>query len=81
MKPLQGSYYDNLFSHYRPVGDAEWYLREHIVNFENDNDVATDIGECSSGHEDDNLVKSGEDLFTYWRKVTPAGGFGDAFRL
>jgi hypothetical protein len=27
MKPLRGKSYSNLFAHYRPIGDPEWYER------------------------------------------------------
>lgn len=26
MKPLRGRSYSNLFAHYRPIGDPDWYL-------------------------------------------------------
>ena len=29
MKPLNGSHYVNIFSHYRPIGDPEWYAKEN----------------------------------------------------
>lgn len=29
MAPLHGVSYSNLFSHYRPVGDPEWYTRSN----------------------------------------------------
>jgi len=43
--PLQGegAYYVNMFSHYRPVGDAEWYMRP---NPEGTPEPLLDVGEC-----------------------------------
>ena len=45
MRPLDGEYYVNLFAHYRPVGDPQWYLKpnpadapEHLL----------DLGECET---------------------------------
>eukprot|EP00566_Odontella_aurita_P014628 CAMPEP_0113553968 /NCGR_PEP_ID=MMETSP0015_2-20120614/15893_1 /TAXON_ID=2838 /ORGANISM="Odontella" /LENGTH=526 /DNA_ID=CAMNT_0000455067 /DNA_START=294 /DNA_END=1874 /DNA_ORIENTATION=+ /assembly_acc=CAM_ASM_000160 len=43
--PLQGmgAYYVNMFSHYRPVGDSEWYVRP---NPEGTPQPLIDVGEC-----------------------------------
>ena len=29
MKPLAGEFYVNLFAHYRPIGDPEWFTKEN----------------------------------------------------
>lgn len=29
MKPLRGDYYVNLFTHYRPIGDPQWFLKSN----------------------------------------------------
>ena len=29
MQPLKGGFYVNMFSHYRPVGDPQWFTREN----------------------------------------------------
>lgn len=39
----EGAYYVNMFSHYRPVGDPEWYTR---TNPEGTPEPLIDIGEC-----------------------------------
>uniref|UniRef100_A0A7S2A823 Uncharacterized protein n=1 Tax=Trieres chinensis TaxID=1514140 RepID=A0A7S2A823_TRICV len=38
-----GAYYTNVFSHYRPTGDPEWYLRD---NPDGTPDPLIDVGEC-----------------------------------
>lgn len=43
MKPLNGSHYVNIFSHYRPVGDSEWYLRPNPPGTP---EPLIDIGDC-----------------------------------
>ena len=88
MKPLEGAYYDNLFSHYRPVGDPEWFTRD---NPEGTPAQLLDVGECRVGVDGSSVcdgarlpylspqlekVTEPGDLFQYWRKVSPRGGFG-----
>lgn len=29
LKPLEGAFYVNLFAHYRPIGDSEWYEKDN----------------------------------------------------
>ena len=41
--PLEGGAYINLFTHYRPAGDPEWYLRD---NPEGSPVQILDVGEC-----------------------------------
>uniref|UniRef100_A0A7S2HI77 Fe2OG dioxygenase domain-containing protein n=1 Tax=Helicotheca tamesis TaxID=374047 RepID=A0A7S2HI77_9STRA len=41
--PLQGGFYTNLFAHYRPVGDSEWYLRDNPPGTP---EPLIDVGEC-----------------------------------
>jgi hypothetical protein len=43
MKPLNGSHYVNIFSHYRPVGDSMWYSRENPPGTP---EPLIDIGDC-----------------------------------
>ena len=79
--PLQGDYYVNLFSHYRPVGDNRWYLKQNPPDTPKQ---LLDIGECSV--DDENAVhctkadipslspklqtiRSGDDVFKYWQSV------------
>ena len=45
MQPLQGAYYVNLFAHYRPVGDPNWYKKP---NPEGNTPPVLDIGQCYS---------------------------------
>jgi len=41
--PLYSGNYINLFTHYRPLGDPEWYTRD---NPENTPEPLMDVGEC-----------------------------------
>ena len=45
MNPLRGEYYINLFSHYRPIGDPSWHLKQ---NPSQGVQPLLDLGECSS---------------------------------
>lgn len=42
--PLAGGFYANLFTHYRPTGDPQWYEKE---NPEGTPEPLIDVGECS----------------------------------
>jgi hypothetical protein len=44
MKPLNGSFYVNVFSHYRPTGDPQWYTR---ANPPGTPEPLMDIGDCA----------------------------------
>ncbi|KAL9184272.1 hypothetical protein ACHAXT_002358 [Thalassiosira profunda] len=41
--PLAGGYYANIFTHYRPMGDPQWYQKE---NPEGTPEPLIDVGEC-----------------------------------
>lgn len=41
--PLDGEYYVNLFSHYRPIGDDKWFLRENPGTTP---DPLMEVGKC-----------------------------------
>lgn len=41
--PLEGGYYANIFTHYRPIGDPGWYLKE---NPEGTPEPLIDVGKC-----------------------------------
>ena len=43
MSPLSGGYYANIFTHYRPIGDPNWYKKE---NPEGTPEPLLDVGEC-----------------------------------
>ena len=85
MKPLQGAYYVNLFAHYRPAGDPEWYLKP---NPEGTPAPAIDLGEACDDAEggteeckthpglrtlspSGHVVRGPTDLFEYWKSVSP----------
>jgi len=85
MKPLQGAYYVNLFAHYRPLGDPEWFLKP---NPEGTVEPLIDLnGECYEADGGDrvcespivlptlspsgHVVNGAQDLFQYWKQVSP----------
>jgi len=43
ISPLAGGYYANIFTHYRPIGDPQWYQKE---NPENTPEPLIDVGKC-----------------------------------
>jgi hypothetical protein len=55
MQPLEGEFYVNLFAHYRPVGDPNWYLKE---NPEGTVEPLIDLGECNTTNGTNNVVCS-----------------------
>ncbi|CAE7439598.1 unnamed protein product [Symbiodinium microadriaticum] len=89
MKPLRGKSYSNLFTHYRPAGDPEWYLKENppgtpeqlheIGSCTAHSEAMGDIGmDCDKAGSLPFLSQSGstvsgpDDLFKYWKKVSPS---------
>lgn len=44
MQSLKGGYYVNVFSHYRPVGDPQWFTKP---NPEGTPAHLLDVGQCS----------------------------------
>jgi hypothetical protein len=85
MKPLQGAYYVNLFSHYRPIGDPDWFRKENRADSPK---PLIDLGACTykvnetvceKGHvpylsPSGEVIKEPGDLFKYWKKVSPRSG-------
>ena len=71
MTPLEGEYYVNLFTHYRPVGDPQWYLKP---NPEGTPEPVMDITgmEVPTLSPKNHVVGSSKDLFEYWVMVAPA---------
>ena len=82
MMPLNGSYYVNLFTHYRPVGDPDWFRKENPAGTPQQ---LIDVGECrveedgkSTSCAKQNLETLSPqleslygplDLFKYWEKT------------
>eukprot|EP01041_Mallomonas_annulata_P011603 gene11603-24296_t len=70
--PLDGDYYVNLFTHYRPVGDPEWFLKpnpqgtpEPLIDI-----TGVEVPTLSpKGH----VVRGPNDLYDYWKMVAPPG--------
>lgn len=86
MKPLNGKSYSNLFAHYRPIGDPEWYLKENPADAPKQ---LLETGNCEpipgskGGLHCDNgdlpylaypreIVKGSNDLFDYWKRTSPS---------
>lgn len=83
MRPLNGSSYTNIFSHYRPVGDDEWYLKSNPPGTP---EPLMDVGKCWLDREKGRPVceeadlpslspaletlQQPSDLFDWWRKVS-----------
>jgi len=78
MQPLKGRSYSNLFAHYRPVGDPEWFEKENPTVEGN----AAAKEECSVSHcigpdvvdnqflsPKHEVVEGNDDLFRYWQFV------------
>jgi hypothetical protein len=82
MRPLNGSYYVNIFAHCRPVGDPQWYTRQNPPGTP---DPLIDVGECHSDGirafcDKANLpflspsletIQNPNDLYDWWVKVSP----------
>ena len=74
MAPLNGSYYVNLFTHYRPVGDPEWFRKENPSDGVRQLIDATgvDLSETRTRQPPDVVDLTGPlDLFKYWQLKTP----------
>mmetsp|Transcript_29057 Transcript_29057/g.29397 ORF Transcript_29057/g.29397 Transcript_29057/m.29397 type:complete len:472 (+) Transcript_29057:50-1465(+) len=72
MTPLDGGYYVNLFTHYRPEGDPKWFKRK---NPEGTPEPRIDISgiEVKTLSPSNHVVHTDNDLFEYWKRVTPIG--------
>jgi len=82
MRPLDGGYYVNLFAHYRPNGDPEWFTKKNPPGTP---EQKMDIGICTSdgvkatcaGADVPYLSPSLEtlhgpnDLFRFWKDTAP----------
>lgn len=77
MRPLagKGSFYVNLFAHYRPNGDPDWSFKPtpegHARPIGRDLttvDVNKTLPFLSPSRE---VLRSGEDLFKWWKHVAP----------
>jgi hypothetical protein len=62
MRPLNGSHYVNIFSHYRPVGDPEWYQK---TNPPGTPKALLDVGAAA-------VLTGPGDLFKHWQDTSPA---------
>ena len=83
MKPLRGEYYVNLFAHYRPVGDPQWFTRD------NPEDTPEPLIDISPIQFDTSRVMpflsdpvttldGPHSLMSHWRKVAPSDEEMDA---
>ena len=73
MAPLNGSYYVNLFTHYRPIGDPEWFLKENppgsVEQLMDISDI--DIPSRTLQPFDEVDLNGPYDLFKYWLRTSP----------
>lgn len=83
MAPLQGEYYVNIFTHYRPIGDSNWYTRprdkhcpEPVIDIGDckviDNKVACEKYDLPYLDPKAHKVVDRNSLFNYWLEVSPA---------
>ena len=92
MQSLEGEFYVNLFAHYRPVGDPEWFLKE---NPEDAPKHATDLGQCQSNGTTVtctgdihapflspklDVLSGPDDLFKFWAKYGPSETTSESVR-
>lgn len=85
MQPLEGAFYVNLFAHYRPVGDPQWFTRP---NPPETIPPALDIGQCTSNGTKATCdgpynvpylsptleqLKGPDDLYRFWDTVGQPG--------
>eukprot|EP00968_Pinguiococcus_pyrenoidosus_P003411 scaffold214_cov249-Pinguiococcus_pyrenoidosus.AAC.19 len=67
MRPLMGDHYVNLFVHYRPVGDAQWYSRDGGLS----PDLMTS-GSPEKRYEMHNV----DDLYNLWKNLNAPASAG-----
>jgi hypothetical protein len=81
MKPLQGTSYSNLFTHYRPVSDPQWSTRPNPANTpdqikgidhckEVDGVVDCDGVKLPFLSPSKEVLRGPHDLFSYWERIT-----------
>ena len=79
MRPLDGDYYVNLFAHYRPNGDPNWFTKP---NPDDAPKQALDLGQCTSDGarakftaqatpylSSRSAMKGPNDLFEFWKET------------
>ena len=77
MMPLNGSYYVNLFTHYRPVGDPDWFRKENPVNTPQQ---LIDVGDCKVNDDGTSTSCSKYDLETLSPQLEALYGPMDLFK-
>ena len=87
MRPLRGSFYVNLFAHYRPVGDPQWFTRDNahdtprqLLQLDTCRLVG-DVHRCGSAEGDVEMpflskplttLDGPQSLMDHWRNVAPS---------
>lgn len=66
MSPLDGGYYVNLFAHYRPKGDAEWFTRANRKGPPKPL-ISIDGRKIPTLSPWNHTVRSGLDLVSFWK--------------
>jgi len=85
MRPLNGEFYVNLFAHYRPIGDPEWFLKDNPADGPA---PLLDIGACAADGNRSvcdggaaarvpflsprlDTLRGPTDLYKYWQATAP----------
>eukprot|EP01034_Spumella_vulgaris_P023684 gene23684-29929_t len=86
MQALEGAFYVNLFAHYRPIGDPQWFTKPNPADGVQ---PVLDIGRCALNDSDKvectgsdvptprylspflDQLHGPDDLFNFWEKVSP----------
>lgn len=66
MVPLEGGYYVNMFAHFRPIGDEEWYTKSNPKGAPKPVTV-NDAKKFPTLSPWNHTVRSGKDLVGFWR--------------
>ena len=77
MMPLNGSYYVNLFTHYRPVGDPDWFRKENPVSTPKQ---LIDVGDCRVNDDGKSTSCAKRDLETLSPRMESLFGPWDLFK-
>lgn len=77
MMPLNGSYYVNLFTHYRPTGDPQWFTKPNPAGSVKQ---VIDVGTCSLNNQGEPVCSKRADMSTLSPKLETLQGPLDLFK-
>ena len=83
MAPLNGSYYVNLFTHYRPIGDPEWFLKGNPPgSIEQMMDISgMEVPSRTEQPYEEVDLTGPYDLFKYWLRTSPEYDMAESSQL